>query len=78
MLSAEARDAVPSNCSLHGSTLTCSFGYTGGAQTWTVPSDVTTATFDVEGAQGGFGGGVDNPVWAVWPWPIWPWSPIRR
>src|SRR5437879_6377003 len=32
-------------------TVTCS--YTGGGQTWTVPAGVTSATFDVQAAQGG-------------------------
>jgi hypothetical protein len=32
---------------------TLTFGYTGAAQTWTVPADVTSVTFDVYGAQGG-------------------------
>lgn len=32
-------------------TVTCAF--TGDAQTWTVPAGVTSATFDVQGAQGG-------------------------
>ena len=36
-----------------GSTDTCTFSYTGGDQTWTVPAGVTTASFDVQGAQGG-------------------------
>ena len=36
-------------------TVTC--GYTGDAQTWTVPQGVTSASFDVQGAQGGNGGG---------------------
>jgi hypothetical protein len=45
--------ALPSNCPQSGSTVTCTFGYTGGAQTWTVPAGVTSATFDVQGAQGG-------------------------
>ena len=48
-----ARAALPSNCSETGGTVTCGFGVTGGAQTWTVPTAVTSATFDVFGAQGG-------------------------
>ena len=32
---------------------TVTFGYTGAAQTWTVPAGVTSATFDVYGAGGG-------------------------
>jgi hypothetical protein len=34
------------------------FNYTGAAQTWTVPAGVTTATFDLYGAQGGLVFGV--------------------
>ena len=34
-------------------TVTCTFSYTGGSQTWTPPPGVTSATFDVQGAQGG-------------------------
>ena len=34
-------------------TTTLTFDYTGAAQTWTVPTGVTSATFDVYGAQGG-------------------------
>jgi glycine rich protein len=41
------------HCSRSGNTVTCTFGYTGAAQTWTVPSGVTSATVDVQGAQGG-------------------------
>ena len=57
-----AAGALPSNCSASGSTVTCTFGFTGGAQTWTVPTGVTSATFDAFGAAGGFGpSGSDNP-----------------
>ena len=49
----QARAALPSNCSESGGTVTCGFGFTGGAQTWTVPAGVTSATFGVLGAQGG-------------------------
>ena len=52
-------DAQPS-CSQSGSTITCTFGYTGAAQTWTVPPGVTTATFDVQGAPGGVGAGLNS------------------
>jgi Glycine rich protein len=45
--------ARPSNCAQSENTVTCNFGYTGGAQTWTVPAGVTSANFDVQGAQGG-------------------------
>ena len=53
-------DAQPS-CSQSGSTVTCNFGYAGQVeQTWTVPADVTTATFDVRGAPGGVGAGLNS------------------
>ena len=52
-LAGRAAAALPSNCSQSGSTVTCTFGYTGGDQTWTVPSGLTLATFDVFGAAGG-------------------------
>ena len=45
--------ALASNCAQSGNTVTCTFDYTGGAQTWTVPHGVTSATFDVQGGQGG-------------------------
>jgi len=45
--------ALPSNCTQSGTTVTCTFAYTGSAQTWTVPAGLTDATFDVQGAQGG-------------------------
>jgi len=38
-------------------TVTCTFSFTGGSQTWTVPQGVTSASFDVQGAQGGSSGG---------------------
>jgi hypothetical protein len=49
------------------SAATETFDYTGSAQTWTVPAGVTSATFDVYGAQGagfvpGAFGGVFDPV----------------
>jgi hypothetical protein len=44
--------AAPS-CATSGATITCTFGYTGAAETWTVPAGVTQATFDVYGAMGG-------------------------
>ena len=36
-----------------GSSVNQTFTYTGGMQTWTVPSGVTQVTFDAQGAQGG-------------------------
>jgi hypothetical protein len=47
---AHADGACPGTSS--GTTCTMAFAYTGAAQTWTVPSGVTSATFDVFGAQG--------------------------
>ena len=41
--------AAPS-CTTSGTTVTCTFSYTGAADTWTVPPDVTSATFDLYGA----------------------------
>jgi len=35
---------------------TQAFGFTGGPQAWTVPAGVTSASFDLSGAQGGSGG----------------------
>src|SRR4051794_27092716 len=45
-----ARAAV---CTTNVDVTTCEFGYTGAAQTWVVPAGVSSATFDVQGAQGG-------------------------
>jgi hypothetical protein len=50
-------DALPANCT-GTTTITCTFDYNGtdgsdgSAQTWTVPAGVTSAHFDVYGAQG--------------------------
>jgi hypothetical protein len=41
------------SCTTTSGTTTCTFAYTGAAQSWTVPERVTQATFDVFGAQGG-------------------------
>src|SRR5438477_9636018 len=49
--------AAPS-CATSGTTVTCTFSYTGAAKTWTAPAGVTQATFDLYGAQGG--GGFNN------------------
>ena len=40
---------------------TKTFAYTGAAQTWTVPTGVTEATFDLYGAQGGGFGATTAP-----------------
>jgi MBG domain (YGX type)/Glycine rich protein len=52
-LAGGAAPALPSNCSQSGGTVTCTFNYTGGDQTWTVPGGLTVARFDVFGAAGG-------------------------
>ena len=44
--------AAPGACPLSGGTYTCTFTETGGAQTWTVPAGVTSATFTLYGAEG--------------------------
>src|SRR5262245_59838845 len=48
-----AAAALPPGCEQSNNTITCTYAFTGGAQTWTVPDGVTSATFDVYGAQGG-------------------------
>lgn len=48
--------ALPANCTLSESTVTCTFGYTGAEQTFTVPSEVTSAQVTLSGASGGSGG----------------------
>jgi len=44
---------LPSNCTPSGATVTCSYGYTGGEQTFTVPSGVTSVQVIAIGAAGG-------------------------
>ena len=46
--------AASGDCVTGGGQTTCTFTYTGAAQTWTVPADIHQATFKVYGAQGGF------------------------
>ncbi|MGN6358970.1 MAG: glycine-rich protein [Thermomicrobiales bacterium] len=41
-------------CTTSAGLTTCTFDYTGAAQTWTVPDGVTQVTLDVFGAQGGY------------------------
>ncbi|HET9092211.1 MAG TPA: glycine-rich protein [Acidimicrobiales bacterium] len=48
---------LPSNCSVSKGTATCTFDYTGAAQTWTVPKGVTSALVTLKGASGGESGG---------------------
>jgi hypothetical protein len=42
-------------------TVTCTFTETGSAQTWTVPSGISQATFTLYGAKGGGGGAWGSP-----------------
>src|SRR5450759_760823 len=42
------------------STVTCSFGFTGAADSFTVPAGVTSVTVDAKGAGGGAGGGGED------------------
>jgi hypothetical protein len=60
-LSAAPALAAPS-CVTSGTTVTCTFSYTGAPEAWVVPAGVTSATFDLYGARGsgtaGYGGRV--------------------
>ena len=47
-----ASAALPPGCVQSGSTVTCTFSETGGSQSWTVPSGVSSASFVVDGASG--------------------------
>lgn len=53
--------AASGDCSLNSTQVTCTYSYTDGSQTWTVPSRVTSATFDVYGAAGGSASVGQNP-----------------
>ncbi len=48
--------AASGDCTTSTEQTTCTFTYTGAAQTWTVPAGVSAATFDLYGAQGGGSG----------------------
>ena len=45
--------ADPSGGCVVGATTTCTFSYMGSAEAWVVPTGVTSAVFDLYGAQGG-------------------------
>jgi hypothetical protein len=47
--------ALPTNCSQSGSTVTCTFSYTGSEQTFTVPAGVSAVAITAVGAPGGAG-----------------------
>ena len=54
-----ARAALPSNCAQTGTTVTCTYSYTGAEQAFTVPADVTSVHVVAVGAAGAttvFGG----------------------
>lgn len=53
MMCSGSAAALPSNCSASATTVTCSFFYTGAAQSFTVPGGVNSVAVDVFGAQGG-------------------------
>lgn len=54
-------EALPSGCAQTGSTVTCTFSYTGAAQTFTVPSGVQSISITADGAAGGASGGANFP-----------------
>lgn len=56
---------LPAACSSSGSLVTCSFSYSGGDQSLTVPSPITSVTIDLKGGQGG-GGGNGGEITGQW------------
>jgi len=55
--------AASGDCVTVGKLTTCTFTFTGGAQTWTVPAGIHSATFTLYGAEGGTAvGGIINSV----------------
>ena len=70
-LAGSAAAALPAGCSEVASTLTCSFSFTGAAQSFTVPAGVNSITVAAFGAQGGGDagglGGEAQAVFAVSP-----------
>lgn len=52
-LAGSAQAALPSSCAQSGVTVTCTFGETGAAQSFTVPGGVDSITVDAFGAAGG-------------------------
>ena len=53
--------ALPANCSQSGPTVTCTYGYTGTEQTFTVPSGIASVQVTAIGAAGGADYGNDDP-----------------
>jgi hypothetical protein len=62
--SASAADPPPDGCTQDGDTVTCSYGYTGAEQKFSIPVDVKNLRVD---AAGGRGGGVsfDLSTWSL-------------
>ena len=52
-LASAAPAALPAGCTQSGATVTCSYGYTGAEQTFTVPAGITAVQVDAIGAAGG-------------------------
>ena len=52
-MASAAPTALPANCTQSGQIVTCTFAFTGAAQSWTAPAGVATATVTLDGAQGG-------------------------
>jgi hypothetical protein len=53
-LASTPAQAASGGCVTDNGTVTCTFNYTGAAETWTVPGGVTQATFDLYGARGSY------------------------
>jgi len=51
-MASAAPTTLPSNCAQSGTTVTCSYGYTGGEQTFTVPAGITSVHVTAIGAAG--------------------------
>jgi hypothetical protein len=59
-LAGYAAAALPPGCSEASSTVTCTFSFTGAAQSFVVPAGVDSVTVAAVGAQGGGGGGANG------------------
>jgi len=53
VITAGPASASSGDCVTAGKVTTCTFIYTGGAQTWTVPAGIKSASFTLYGAEGG-------------------------
>jgi hypothetical protein len=61
LLASTPAQAASGGCTTSAGTVTCTFNYTGGAETWSVPAGVTSATFQLVGGPGGQSGGLSFP-----------------